>query len=142
MDKHNIAKTSPIRSGERSTCFLCGAEIFGKCGKIRRWHWSHLPGTSKSCISREMSEWHFNWLQYCHDLGYLTDRKFGNKRPDAVVGEKDAVNEDGSIKPQGIDTSFLVATLTAAIQEMKTIIDTQALTITQLTARITALESA
>jgi hypothetical protein len=39
--------------------------------------------------------------------------------PDAVTGEKDAVNEDGSIKPQGIDTSFLVATLTAAIQELK-----------------------
>jgi hypothetical protein len=37
--------------------------------------------------------------------------------PDAVVGDKDAVNEDGSIKPQGIDTSFLVATLTAALQE-------------------------
>ena len=55
--------------------------------------------------------------------------------PDAVVGEKDAVNEDGSIKPQGIDTSFLVATLTAAIQEQQALI-------TQLTARITALESA
>jgi len=39
--------------------------------------------------------------------------------PDCVTGEKDAVNEDGSIKPQGIDTSFLVATLTAAIQELK-----------------------
>jgi hypothetical protein len=39
--------------------------------------------------------------------------------PSAVSGEKDAVNEDGSIKPQGIDTSFLVATLTAAIQELK-----------------------
>ena len=44
--------------------------------------------------------------------------------PDAVVGEKDAVNEDGSIKPQGIDTSFLVATLTAAIQELKAELDT------------------
>ena len=39
--------------------------------------------------------------------------------PHAVSGEKDAVNEDGSIKAQGIDTSFLVATLTAAIQELK-----------------------
>jgi hypothetical protein len=38
--------------------------------------------------------------------------------PDAVTGGKDAVNEDGSIKPQAIDTSFLVATLTAAIQEL------------------------
>ena len=39
--------------------------------------------------------------------------------PDAVSGAKDAVNADGSIKSQGIDTSFLVATLTAAIQELK-----------------------
>lgn len=43
--------------------------------------------------------------------------------PDAVTGEKDAVNEDGSIKPQGIDTSFLVATLTAALQELKAELD-------------------
>ena len=43
--------------------------------------------------------------------------------PDAVTGEKDAVNEDGSIKAQGIDTSFLVATLTAAIQELKAEVD-------------------
>ena len=60
--------------------------------------------------------------------------------PLAVTGEKDAVNEDGSIKPQGIDTSFLVATLTAAIQELKAINDQQAQTITALTARIVALE--
>jgi hypothetical protein len=54
--------------------------------------------------------------------------------PDCVTGEKDAVNEDGSIKPQGVDTSFLVATLTAAIQELKATVDAQA-------ARIAALES-
>jgi hypothetical protein len=54
--------------------------------------------------------------------------------PDAVNGEKDAVNEDGSIKAQGIDTSFLVATLTAAIQEQQAII-------TDLKSRIETLES-
>ena len=51
--------------------------------------------------------------------------------PDAVGGEKDAVDtytdEDGNeqtrIKPQGIDTSVLVATLTAAIQELKAELD-------------------
>jgi hypothetical protein len=43
--------------------------------------------------------------------------------PDAVVGIKDAVDEDGNIKSQGIDTSFLVATLTAAIQEQQAIIE-------------------
>jgi hypothetical protein len=47
--------------------------------------------------------------------------------PECVSGEKDAVNEDDSIKPQGVDTSFLVATLTAAIQE--------------LNAKVTALEA-
>ena len=62
--------------------------------------------------------------------------------PDCVTGEKDAVDADGNPKYQGIDTSFLVATLTAAIQELKAIVDTQASTITTLTDRITALEQA
>ena len=51
--------------------------------------------------------------------------------PDAVTGEKDAVetytdeegNEQTRIKPQGVDTSFLVATLTSAIQELKAELD-------------------
>ena len=51
--------------------------------------------------------------------------------PDCVSGAKDAVetytDEDGNeqtrIKPQGVDTSFLVATLTAAIQELKAELD-------------------
>jgi hypothetical protein len=55
--------------------------------------------------------------------------------PDAVVGEKNAMDADGNPKYQGVDTSFLVAILTAAIQEQQALI-------TQLTARITALESA
>jgi hypothetical protein len=38
--------------------------------------------------------------------------------PHAVTGEKDAVDADGNPKYQGIDTSFLVATLTAALQEL------------------------
>jgi hypothetical protein len=47
--------------------------------------------------------------------------------PDCVVGEKDAVDAEGKPRYQGVDTSFLVATLTAAIQE--------------LTARVAQLES-
>jgi hypothetical protein len=78
--------------------------------------------------------------------------------PECVVGEKDAVQEEQyEVTPavkdeegntiteavmgtrtvpayQGIDTSFLVATLTAAIQEQQALI-------TALTTRITALES-
>jgi hypothetical protein len=85
--------------------------------------------------------------------------------PDCVTGAKDATrqeeyevtpavkDEEGNITTpavmgtrtvpsyQGIDTSFLVATLTAAIQELKAINDTQAETINALTARIVALEA-
>jgi len=55
--------------------------------------------------------------------------------PECVTGEKDAVDAEGNPQYQGIDTSFLVATLTAAIQEQQAII-------TALTARVEALEGA
>jgi len=54
--------------------------------------------------------------------------------PLAVSGEKDAVDEDGSIKSQGIDPSKLVGLLTAAIQELKAELD-------EAKAKIAALES-
>jgi hypothetical protein len=59
----------------------------------------------------------------------------------AVSGAKDAIDENGNPEYQGIDVSFLVATLTAALQETKALIDTQAETINALTARIVALEA-
>jgi hypothetical protein len=43
--------------------------------------------------------------------------------PLAVTGVKDAVDADGNPQYQGIDVSFLVATLTAAIQEQQAIIE-------------------
>jgi hypothetical protein len=61
--------------------------------------------------------------------------------PECVTGEKDAVDADGNPQYQGIDTSFLVATLAAAIQELKGINDAQAQIITALTARVEALEA-
>jgi hypothetical protein len=54
--------------------------------------------------------------------------------PDCVVGTKDAVDKDGNPKHQSVDTSFLVATLTAAIQEQQALI-------ASLTDRIAALEA-
>ncbi len=47
--------------------------------------------------------------------------------PEAITGVKDETNDDGSIKPQGIDQSKLVPLLVKTIQELE--------------ARITALES-
>lgn len=47
--------------------------------------------------------------------------------PDAVTGAKDAVDEEGNPRYQGVDTSYVVATLVAAIKE--------------LTIRVAALEA-
>jgi hypothetical protein len=55
--------------------------------------------------------------------------------PQAVSGEKDAVDAKGNPQYQGFDASFLVATLTAALQEAHGLI-------TALTARVEALEGA
>jgi len=54
--------------------------------------------------------------------------------PEAIGGEKDAVNKDGSINPQGIDHSKLVPLLTAALQEAITKIET-------LETKVAALEA-
>jgi hypothetical protein len=52
--------------------------------------------------------------------------------PDCVTGTKDAVDGDGKPVYQGVDTSFLVATLTAAIQELNAKVEAQAAEIAAL----------
>ena len=84
----------------------------------------------------------YKWkINGSHGQGFIA-HELAEVVPDCVTGEKDAVttyiDEDGNEATrhayQGIDTSFLVATLTAAIQEQQALI-------TALTARITALEN-
>ena len=55
--------------------------------------------------------------------------------PEAITGEKDAVDSEGNPDYQGIDQSKLVPLLTKAIQEQQTIID-------DLKTRIETLENA
>ena len=55
--------------------------------------------------------------------------------PEAVNGEKDAVEADGTISPQNIDMSKIVPHLVAAVQELKAELDAAK-------ARISALEAA
>jgi len=66
------------------------------------------------------------------DQGFIA-HELAEVCPSAVSGAKDAVDVDGNPQYQGIDTSFLVATLTAAIQEQQALI-------TALTTRTSALE--
>ena len=76
------------------------------------WKWKDIEATSQGFIAHELQE----------------------IVPECVNGEKDEVDAEGKPVYQGVDTSFLVATLTAAIQEQQAIID-------DLTARVSALEA-
>ena len=82
--------------------------------KPRQFDWKETKETTTGFIAHELSE----------------------VMPQAVTGEKDAVDEKGNPAYQGIDTSFLVATLTAAIQELNAKVDAQAATITALQAKV------
>ncbi len=66
-------------------------------------------------------------------VGFIA-HKLAEQIPQAVVGEKDAVDEKGNIKPQGVDLSKIVPDLVAAIHE-------QQAQITNLLARVAALEA-
>ena len=65
--------------------------------------------------------------------GFLA-HELGEVIPNASHGVKDAVNEDGSIKPQQVDYGLITPLLTAALQEAVANIET-------LEARIATLES-
>jgi hypothetical protein len=75
----------------------------------------------------------YDWIAGGSSQGFIA-HELQEVIPEAVTGVKDQVNEDGSVHAQGVDTSYVVATLTAAIQEQQTAIEA-------LTARVTALEA-
>ena len=77
------------------------------------------PMTGALSVVQQLKPSTYNWKVDGSDGQGFIAHELQAVVPDCVTGEKDAVNADGSIKPQGIDTSFLVATLTAAIQELK-----------------------
>jgi len=68
--------------------------------------------------------------------GFLA-HEFAQSYPASVIGEKDAVDADGNPKHQSMQasTAEVMADLVALVQEQQALI-------TQLTARITALEGA
>jgi hypothetical protein len=74
----------------------------------------------------------YTWKSGGEDNGFIA-HELQLILPKAVSGEKDALNEDDTINPQGVDYSKIVATLTAAIQEQQALI-------TKLQADVAALK--
>ena len=68
----------------------------------------------------------FNWI--ADDTNTLVDgflaHEVSSIVPEAIVGEKDAMNEDDTIDPQGIDQSKLVPLLVKTVQELEARIKT------------------
>jgi hypothetical protein len=62
--------------------------------------------------------------------------------PEAVTGTHNEVDDDGNAVMQGIDQSKLVPLLTGALQEAIAKIETLETQVTDLTARVVALEGA
>ncbi len=83
----------------------------------------------------------FTWKDGGGNADGFIAHEFAEVCPNGVIGEKNGVDENGNPKYQAIDSSAAIPFLTAAIQELKAINDTQAETINALTARIVALES-
>ena len=100
------------------------------------------PMTGALAIVSQLKPVTYDWIENkISGQGFIA-HELQEVIPNAVVGGKDSVDSIGNPQYQQIDSSILVATLTAAIQELKAINDTQAETINALTARIVALETA
>lgn len=84
---------------------------------------------------RRIPVWHFAWKHNDEvQDGFMAD-EVQAVIPDAVTGEPDAVDGDGSIIPQQLDQGRMVPLLTAALQQALDKID-------DLEARVAALEAA
>jgi len=90
------------------------------------------PMTGALATVAQLKPCTYNWKSDGSDGQGFIAHELAEVVPDAVTGEKDAVDAEGNPVYQGIDTSFLVATLTAAIQELKAIVDAQAVEIAAL----------
>jgi hypothetical protein len=92
-----------------------------------------VPMTGALAVVGQLKPCIYTWKADGSDGQGFIAHELAEVVPECVTGEKDAVDAEGNPQYQGIDTSFLVATLTAAIQEQQAIIET-------LKTRIEALE--
>jgi hypothetical protein len=74
----------------------------------------------------------FNFIGHEQEVDGFIAHELQEVAPYAVTGVKDAVNEDGSIITQQIDTSKIIALLTASLQELHEVVKQQQVQINEL----------
>lgn len=83
---------------------------------------------------KRLKVWHFAWkVDDTEQDGFVAD-EVAEVVPDAVTGERDAVDEAGDIVPQQLDHSKLVPLLTAALQDALARIEVLERRVDELTA--------
>jgi hypothetical protein len=123
--------SSPTNVG---AAFYNGSSVAWQTTSDYRLKENIVPLTNALNVVGNLKPKSYRWKESQQDDTGFIAHELQELFPLAVSGQKDAVDADGNPMYQGVDVSFLVATLTAAIQELKTTVDAQA-------ARIAALET-
>jgi hypothetical protein len=77
------------------------------------------PMTGATAIVKQLKPSRWKWKATGTDGQGFIAHELQAIVPDAVTGHKDEVDEQGNPRYQGVDLSYLVATLTAALQELE-----------------------
>jgi hypothetical protein len=93
-----------------------------------------LPMTNALDVVSQLNPVTYTWKSTGNSAQGFIAHELQAVVPDCVTGQKDAVDTAGNPIYQGVDTSFLVATLTSAIQELNAKVNAQALEIQTLKA--------
>jgi len=124
--QHNKGEIGRITCDNSSTAYVTSSDYRLKHDV------QPLAGGLATIAALKPSTYKWN-VDNSHGEGFIA-HELAEHIPLAVSGEKDAVDEDGSIKAQGVDYSKIVVHLVAAVQELKAENDA-------LKARIATLEA-
>jgi len=117
--------TGTIRSGGSSTSYNTSSDY-----RLKENVMPMLGALDKVTVLKPVT---YDWKTGGSSQGFIA-HELQEVVPECVTGSKDEIDNEGNPIYQGIDTSFLVATLTAAIQEQQALIES-------LTTRLAALEA-
>ena len=142
-NKTNSSATSVMQLGATGNLFITGALTQNSDYRIKKRLGDAQPVLERLC-NVDMFTYELNGLKECEmDIFKSTGNKVGfyahdlqEKFPEIdtlVSGEKDAVNEDGTIKTQSVDTFQLTNVLMKAIQELNALVKAQQIQIDYLT---------
>ena len=126
-----------------------GSNVTFNQGSDYRWKENivEMTGTEGIEICKRLKPSKYNWIENREQTGEINtvDGFIAHEVVEAgvlgaVVGEKDAVNEDGSIKGQLLDYGQMTPVLAAAIKGLIAKVETLETQNADLLARVTALE--